>query len=241
MYNNDINWKSEKASNPTKDAIDRINDRIAGKIIKYKNDEIREFYRLLKSGTTTEIQITEKNFNVVYNEWKNEIKFKEEIKDEQDLINLFLVDILNGTKYKKSIIDENSLIKESEQDLIREGTNLSRYHINYLDGKADGIIYRGEKQSFYYTIFDSEQYASFWRKYHRPPEKDEFLKILEHSATLYSDKYRRDTGGEYTPSCFVEKQVEILEKHYNMNEFIVFDPCAGCGSWKFRKSIWKRF
>ena len=230
LYNNDINWKAEKASNPTKDAIDRINDRIAGKIIKYKNDEIREFYRLLKMGGDTEIQITEKKFNVVYNEWKNEIKFKEEIADEQDLINLFLVDILNGTKYKKSIIDENSLIKESEQDLIREGTNLSRYHINYLDGKADGIIYRGEKQSFYYTISDSEQYAFFWRKYHRPPQKDEFLKILEHSATLYSEKYRRDTGGEYTPSCFVEKQNEILFRHYDMNEFIVFDPCAGVGN-----------
>ncbi|MBO7370510.1 MAG: hypothetical protein J6U11_05640, partial [Campylobacter sp.] len=75
MYNNDINWKSEKPSNPTKDAIDRINDRINDKIIKYKNDEIREFYRLLKIGEDTEIQITEKNFNVVYNEWKNEIKF----------------------------------------------------------------------------------------------------------------------------------------------------------------------
>lgn len=230
MYNNDINWKSEKPSNPTKDAIDRINDRIADKIRKYKNDEIREFYRLLKKGGDTEFQITEKNFNVVYNEWKNEIKFKEEIKDEQDVINLFLVDILNGTKYKKSVIDENALIKETEQDLIREGTNLTRYHINYQDGKADGIIYKGEKQSLYYTIASPEQYASFWRKYHRPPQKDEFLKILEHSAQLYSDKYRRDTGGEYTPSCFVEKQNEILSRHYDMNEFIVFDPCAGVGN-----------
>ena len=32
MYNNDINWKEEKPSSPTKDAIDRINDRIKNKI-----------------------------------------------------------------------------------------------------------------------------------------------------------------------------------------------------------------
>ena len=228
MYNNDINWKSEKPSNPTKDAIDRINDRINDKIIKYKNDEIREFYRLLKIGEDTEIQITEKNFNVVYNEWKNEIKFKEEIKDEQDLINLFLVDILNGTKYKKSVINENSLYKESEEPLIREGTNLSHYEILHTNEKIR-ILYEG-KNSTFYTISDSQNYASFWRKYHRPPQKDEFLKILEHSAQLYSDKYRRDTGGEYTPSCFVEKQNEILRQHYNLDEFIVFDPCAGVGN-----------
>ncbi|MBO7475797.1 MAG: hypothetical protein J6T36_02565, partial [Campylobacter sp.] len=228
MYNNDINWKSEKPSNPTKDAIDRINDRINDKIIKYKNDEIREFYRLLKIGEDTEIQITEKNFNVVYNEWKNEIKFKEEIKDEQDLINLFLVDILNGTKYKKSVINENSLYKESEEPLIREGTNLSHYEILHTNEKIR-ILYEG-KNSTFYTISDSQNYASFWRKYHRPPQKDEFLKILEHSAQLYSDKYRRDTGGEYTPSCFVEKQNEILRQHYNLDEFIVFDPCARVGN-----------
>ena len=107
MYNNDINWNSEKPSSPTKDAIDRINDRISGKITVYVNDEIKEFYKKLKNGLDVEIDITENNFNVVYNQWKNEIHFKENVSDEQDLINLFLVDILNGTKYKKTVYEEN--------------------------------------------------------------------------------------------------------------------------------------
>ena len=103
MYNNDINWQSEKASSPTKDAIDRINDRISEKITVYINEEIKEFYSLLRKDEDTVIAITERNFNVVYNQWKNFIKFRENVGDEQDLINLFFVDILNGTKYKKSI------------------------------------------------------------------------------------------------------------------------------------------
>ena len=242
MYNNDINWKAEKPSNPTKDAIDRINDRINGRITQYRNEEIYEFYTALKQGQSTTIEITERNFNVVYNSWKQEVLFREEIKDEQDLINLFLVDILNGTRYKKSFIadiEDNTLFGavkvgekevDTEQDLIREGTNLSQYHINYFGDRVDGIIYRGKKVSFYYTITDSDRYAAFWRKYHRPPEKHEFLKILERSATLYSEKYRRDTGGEYTPTCFVEKQNEILAEHYNLDDFIVCDPCAGVGN-----------
>ena len=111
MYNNDINWNSEKASLPTKDAIDRINDRLKGKISVYINDEIKDFYKKLKNGLDVEIDITENNFNVVYNQWKNEIRFKENIFNEQDLINLFLVDTLNGTNYKKNVYEKNALIK----------------------------------------------------------------------------------------------------------------------------------
>lgn len=242
MYNNDINWNKEKPSNPTQDAIDRINDRIKNKIRHYENEEIKEFYNLLKKNQDIQINITENNFNVVYNHWKNEVKFKEQIQDEQDLINLFLVDLLNNTKYKKSVfsdIKEHTLfgtytigIKEedSEQDLIREGTNLNNYTIMYVNDVADGIKYQGTTSSNYYTVADKEKYIAFWKKYKRPPEKQEFLKILERSATLYSDKYRRDKGGEYTPTCFVEKQNEIIKKHYNLNEFIVCDTCAGVGN-----------
>lgn len=242
MYNNDINWNSERPSSPTKDAIDRINDRIKGKITLFQNDEIKEFYALLKNNKEPTIDITENNFNVVYNQWKTEVIFREKILDEQDLINLFLVDILNGTKYKKSIykdIEENTLFgsvkigekeEDTEQDLIREGTNLSHYQIMKIGEEIDGIKYSGEYSSMYYTIQNHEKYYFFWKKYKRPPEKNEFLKILERSATLYSEKYRKDTGGEYTPTCFVEKQNEILAKYYDLNEFIVCDVCSGVGN-----------
>lgn len=242
MYNNDINWNSERPSSPTKDAIDRINDRIKGKITLFQNDEIKEFYSLLKNNKEPTIDITENNFNVVYNQWKTEVIFREKILDEQDWINLFLVDILNGTKYKKSIykdIEENTLFgsvkigekeEDTEQDLIREGTNLSHYQIMKIGEEIDGIKYSGEYSSMYYTIQNHEKYYFFWKKYKRPPEKNEFLKILERSATLYSEKYRKDTGGEYTPTCFVEKQNEILAKHYDLNEFIVCDVCSGVGN-----------
>ena len=246
MFNNDFNWQAEKANNPSKDAIDRINDRIQGKITRYKNDEIKEFYKNLKNGSDVEIKITEKNFNIVYNQWKNEILFNEDIKNEQDLINLFLVDILNGTKYKAVFTSQmtstptpllagegskgENLFPNMEEDLIREGTNLSCYKIMYDGEKIDGIKFSGKSNSEYYTIKDSTRHNFFWKKYKRPPEKNEFLKILERSATLYSDKYRRDTGGEYTPTCFVEKQNEILAQYYDINDFIVCDPCAGVGN-----------
>lgn len=242
MYNNDINWASEKPSNPTKDAIDRINDRVKGKITRFRNEEIKEFYESFKKNHETRINITEKNFTVVYNLWKNEVRFKETIEDEQDKINLFLVDLLNGTKYKKSIftdVIDHTLFEDikvgekeedSEEPLIREGTNLGSYFMMKNGEDIDGFKYSGAKHSFYYTIANVDEYNFFWKKYKRPPEKKEFLNILERSSKLYSEKYRKDTGGEYTPTCFVELQNKILNNHYNLDEYIVFDPCAGVGN-----------
>lgn len=242
MYNNDINWAAEKPSNPTKDAVNSINDRVKGKTICFKNEEIKEFYDNFKKNKETTINITEKNFSVVYNLWKNEVRFKEKIDDEQDRINLFLVDLLNGTKYKKSIIKDimdrtlfdNIKVGEKEEDtdepLIREGTNLSNYVMMKNGEVIDGIKYSGVHHSYYYTIANAEEYSFFWNRYKRPPEKHEFMNILERSSKLYSEKYRRDTGGEYTPSCFVELQNKIIHEHYNMDDYIVCDPCAGVGN-----------
>lgn len=238
MYNNDINWEAETASEPSKDAIDRINDRIKNKITRYTNDDIKELYLSLKNGEGTEIQITEYNFNVVYNQWKSVIKFVRDEKDEQELINLFLTDILNGTKYElrvKTDIMEPTLFgpekvgeeyKGTGMPLMREGTNLSKYELERYNGKVR-IVY---DNYIIHAIQNSEGYDTFWRKYKRPPEQVEYMKILEHSAELYTDQYRRDTGGEYTPTCFVNLQNEILSKHYNLNDYIVCDPCAGVGN-----------
>lgn len=242
MYNNDINWAAEKASNPTKDAVDRIKDRVKNKIQRYKGEEISEFYEAFKKNRETTINITENNFNVVYNLWKNEVHFREEIEDEQDRINLFLVDLLNGTKYKKSIITEVStptlfdgekvseMEEETDEPLIREGTNLSNYVMMKNGEVIDGIKYSGRHRSYYYTIANADEYNFFWNRYKRPPEKHEFMNILERSSKLYSEKYRKDTGGEYTPTCFVELQNQILKEHYNMDDYIVCDPCAGVGN-----------
>lgn len=225
MYNNDINWKAERPSTPSKDAIDRINDRIKGRITQYCGEEIKDFYSNLKKGDSTEINITERNFVSVYNQWKKNVIFAKDIQDEQDSINLFLVDILNGTSYKKKVVLDGIGI-EVESPLIREGTNLSKYELTIDKGKVR-IIY-DEKELF--SVSDKEKYDFFWKKYKRPPSYEEFLKIIEHSAKLYSEEYRNATGGEYTPTCFVELQNKILNEHYDLNEYIVFDPCAGVGN-----------
>lgn len=242
MYNNDINWEKEKPSNPSPLAVNSINDRLKGKIIQYRNEEIKEFYKDLKKNANVQINITEKNVILVYKRWEATVHFKEKIHNEQDKINLFFADLLNGTKYHDTVIKElkentlfGTIIKGKEEvdgtkTLVNEGTNLYNYEIQKDGDLIKGITYVGAEHTNYYRIDDAESYNYFWKTYHRPPEKKEFLKILEHSSKLYTEKYRRDNGEEYTPPCFVELQNEILHKHYNMNEYIVCDPCSGVGN-----------
>lgn len=235
MFNNDFHWESETPSTPTRDAIDRINDRLkkSAKIIKYINDEIKEFYANLLKREDLEIAITLKNMITIFYAWKEALTFKNEIKNEQTLINLFLVDMLNNTKYQDSLKIVGTEVG-SQKPLIREGTDLNAFNIEVSESKQE-VKFIDDKNEKFYTIPNLQAYKAFWTKYKRPPAKDEFLKILEESHLLYTDKYRKDTGGEYTPFFFVVEQNKILEEYCkdsntNLSDYIIYDPCCGVGN-----------
>lgn len=247
MFNNDFHWESETPSNPTRDAIDRINDRLrqSAKIIKYVNNEIKEFYANLLKREYLEISITLKNMITIFHAWKKALTFKNEIKNEQTLINLFLVDMLNNTKYKDSLIIVGTDLG-SQKPLIREGTDLNAFSIEINENKQE-VKFIDDKNEKFYTIPNLQAYKAFWDKYKRPPAKDEFLKILEESHLLYTDKYRKDTGGEYTPFFFVSEQNKILEQYCkdsktDLKDYIIYDPCCGVGNLEnqFSKEIKKQ-
>ena len=247
MFNNDFHWESETPSTPTRDAIDRINDRLkkSAKIIKYINDEIKEFYANLLKREDLEIAITFKNMITIFYAWKEALTFKNEIKNEQSLINLFLVDMLNNTKYQDSLKILGTRVG-SQKPLIREGTDLNAFNIEVSESKQE-VKFIDDKNEKFYTIPNLQAYKAFWTKYKRPPAKDEFLKILEESHLLYTDKYRKDTGGEYTPFFFVVEQNKILEEYCkdsntNLSDYIIYDPCCGVGNLEnqFSKEIKKQ-
>lgn len=247
MFNNDFHWESETPSTPTRDAIDRINDRLkqSAKIIKYVNNEIKEFYANLLKREDLEISITLKNMITIFHAWKKALTFKNEIKNEQTLINLFLVDMLNNTKYKDSLIIVGTDLG-SQKPLIREGTDLNAFSVEINENKQE-VKFIDDKNEKFYTIPNLQAYKAFWDKYKRPPAKDEFLKILEESHLLYTDKYRKDTGGEYTPFFFVSEQNKILEQYCqdsktDLKDYIIYDPCCGVGNLEnqFSKEIKKQ-
>jgi hypothetical protein len=219
MFAPEVKWDAEKPSNPSDDAVFHLNNRVADKITSYKGEEeILSFWREFKKSKQTSIKITYKNCRLVYSQWKKEVHFSKQGINEQELVNLFLADVLNNAKYTKRDGMFNL-------QLIREGTNINCYTV-----QPNGIGYNSKNKSDWYVFADTKAHDEFWRRYYRPPVEEEFLKIMEHSNELYSDKFRRSTGGEYTPSAFVRLQNKLIARHYNMDDFIVFDPCAGVGN-----------
>lgn len=212
----EVKWELEKPSNPSPDAVYHLNNRVADKITSFKGeDEIRSFYKDFKKSGNVSITITSRNSILIYNQWKAEVKFNRYI-HEQTLIDLFLADMINNEKY--TVKQRDDLF---EKPLEREGTNLGLYKV-----QDDGIAYKQD----WYEFADKKAHDDFWKRYHRPPEYNELLIIKEHSNQLYSEEYRKDYGQEYTPPEFVALQNELIKKHYNLEDFIVFDPCAGVGN-----------
>ena len=212
----EVKWDFEKPSEPSEDAVYHLNNRVADRITKYKGEEdIKSFYKdIIKSGKSS-ITITAKNSILIYSQWKAEVKFNRFI-HEQTLIDLFLADMINNEKYTVKQRDDFF-----EKPLEREGTNLGLYKV-----QDDGIAYKQD----WYEFSNRKAHDDFWKRYHRPPEYEELLIIKEHSNQLYSEEYRKNTGAEYTPPEFVALQNELILRHYNINDFIVFDPCAGVGN-----------
>lgn len=70
IFNNNVGWRHEVSNVPTFDAVNRINDRLKGKITIYKNEEIKEFVKKLLNGENTQIEITTKNMVSVFSNWK---------------------------------------------------------------------------------------------------------------------------------------------------------------------------
>lgn len=230
MFNNDINWKGERPSEPTIDAVNRINDRLKGKIATYKNEEIKEFVKKLLNGENTQIEITTKNMVSVFSNWKQQVEFCEDIKNEQEFIYLFLTDLAKGEKYNKKV--KNAMGAEYEISLIKQNTDLAKYELKPDAENVEEIRYKSNRTEVF-TLKNINEYKAFWKTYRRPPSLESFEAILEHQAKLYTDKYRRTTGAEYTPYCFVKKQNELIEKYYGENwqdEYIVYDPCCGVGN-----------
>ena len=219
MFAPEVKWDAEKPSAPSEDAVTHLYNRVADKIKKYKGEEeISAFCKEFRKSRQTCIKITAKNCRLVYTQWKAEVKFCKQDINEQELVNLFLADVLNNAKYTKRDGMFNL-------QLIREGTNLNCYTV-----QPDGIGYSNKNKSDWYMFEDRKAHDDLWRRYYRPPVEEEFLKIMEHSNELYSEKFRRTTGGEYTPSAFVRLQNELIARHYDIQDFIVFDPCAGVGN-----------
>ena len=252
LYNDDINWDSEKPSNPSEDAINRINDRISGNVQHYREDirvkednrlthEIRDFINSLFNSSNTKTDIKANNILTVFNEWKSYNFFKG-VDTDTLLVELFLTDIRGNNEFdiKKTLAKKGihefgtkSFYDEEKSDCYYSKFNrMSKYTLDMENYKITYTPTAGISTT--YEIigeFARTNYNNFWSKYNKVRLKEDYEAINENINCLYDFEHRRKTGAEYTPECLVELQNETLKKlGYNLEDYIIIDTCAGVGN-----------
>ena len=158
------------------------------------------------------IDVTKENVIRVFNEWKLIVEFQNvALSDVSDdtMVQLFLCDLLDGTIYNSNALFE-----------AETTTNFS-----FSDSE-----YRGGTKFFTLTENANKVRKSFWEKYILPPTKEVYNYIAEHRSVLFTEKYRRELGAQYTPLKLVELQWQMLEKQNITTESDVIWLDFACGT-----------
>ncbi|GMO58880.1 MAG: hypothetical protein Ta2D_04660 [Rickettsiales bacterium] len=216
----------EKPSNPSPEAITNITAALKGKTKEIRNNEIIPIITTLINNKS-KLTITEKNVDIIFMRWCEEITFDEQLKSDDDRSNLFLTDILNETTY-------NRVVKKV--DLLEAEPINTQFVLLKEKEKVSGFLNKMTK--FFYTIENIEYYNKFWSIYDRPPDEKTFLKIYEKRHIFFSEKHRKETGAQYTPKILVDLQTKILNENLESDwqeKYVIFDCC--CGSANLQENI----
>ena len=214
---NAINIENETPNNPSAEAINNLTPILKEKIKIVKSEQLQSAIDSLMSGNT-EIIITEHNVASIFQSYIDRISFEEELTEEQ-MIDIFITDILKGAKYKR--VD-----KGQHQQLSIIETNWEIIKI------GDKIAFKDKDDKLHF-VKNNKFYNEFWTLYHRPPTEESFSKIYENRHLFFSESYRKKVGGFYTPEFMVDFQNEVLKQHLGENfetKYIILDVTAGTGN-----------
>ena len=215
-----IKFEQETPSQPSEEAL-RFYNSLQKTIYIQKYSDVEDLFGkneiknliLEIENEQKKIVVTKENVIRVFNEWKTIIEFQNvaisKVSDDT-MVQLFLCDLLNGTIY-----NNNGVIFETE-------TTTS---FSFSDSE-----YRGGTTIFTLTDNANKVKKSFWEKYFLPPTKEVYNYIAEHRSVLFSEKYRRELGAQYTPLKLVELQWQMLAKQNITPESDVIWLDFACGT-----------
>ena len=215
-----IKFEQETPSQPSEEAL-RFYNSLQKTIYIQKYSDVEDLFGkneiknliLEIENEQKKIVVTKENVIRVFNEWKSIIEFQNiaisNVSDDT-MVQLFLCDLLNGTIY-----NSGSALFETETT-----TNFS-----FSDGE-----YRGGTTIFTLTDNANKVRKSFWEKYILPPTREVYNYIAEHRSVLFTEKYRRELGAQYTPLKLVELQWQMLAKQNITPESDVLWLDFACGT-----------
>src|SRR5574344_327161 len=234
LKHNDVDW-SFTPSKPTMKAIDFTEKNISKyfRLFNVKKEEkyIKEYYeKAIEMGEVVKTDITVNNIQDVYKNW-------------YDCIGQFIIDVNKKTKLSEEQLNyipkdkeyrdlSNIIISLFYADIFR--TDFSQHDIDNKDTAV--ITYSNTGIPYFilnnsqYTIGSIKNYNIFQNKYNIPTDPSMRKELYARADLLLEDEVKKYIGAFYTPLRLAKKSIEYLQKHYNLDDYVIWDMCAGTGN-----------
>ena len=236
---NDFNWTQTPSAVDDK-TVETLRGIIpAEKVTVFEfsadSDEIKSFIRRnLVSGMSADLsmQVDRNNFIFVYQKWRN--KVMPHIDAPWDIL-----------KKKYSLYDRDFFLAELNTDdrgtaAVDDDRSAEDFYIEFNASSRLPYSIRRKNEdeldislSFGFKADGLEAYASFWRRYKRPPKKECWDYIVSRLDLLVPQDVRERKGSFFTPAIWVEKSQQYLAAELGENwqdDYYVWDCCAGTGN-----------
>ena len=234
LKHNDVDW-SFTPSKPTIEAIDFVEQKTSMffRMFNVKKEEkyIKEYYeKAIENGEVVKTDITVNNIQDVYKKWYDcigqyIIDVNKKIKLSEEQLNYI-------PKDKEYRVISNVIISLFYADIFR--TDFSQHDIDNKDTAV--ITYSNTGIPYFilnnnqYTIGSIKNYNIFQNKYNIPTDPSMRKELYARADLLLEDDVKKYIGAFYTPLRLAKKSIEYLSKHYDLNDYVIWDMCAGTGN-----------
>lgn len=238
---NDFNWTQTPSAvdEKTVETVYKGIDKNQVFVFRFDSDK-NELQNFVKQNFTFNgaenllaTQIDRNNFIFVYQKWRSMVM--PNINANWDLLkknysiydrDFFLAELNIDDNETADISDDKTA--NGDFYITFDAKNQKPYTLNRKDGLGLDVSYNfGFKNNNYDT------YSNFWKRYKRPPQKEEWNFITNRLDLLVPQDVRERKGAFFTPQIWVEKSqqyiADVLGEKWQ-EEYYVWDCCAGTGN-----------
>ncbi len=140
-----------------------------------------------------------------------------------------------GSRQKNGIIDGDfylaDLISQDDETLLGNLYVVLRKNYYELRLGLDEMGFLEIKKAYFQD--GQKKYQAFWRKYERPPKRDDWDYIIKRRALLVPQDIRERQGSFFTPQIWVELSQAYLAQALGetwQKEYYIWNCAAGTGN-----------
>ncbi len=237
---NDFDW-TQTPSSVSEKSVETVRHTIDGtQLITFRyDDDQRELANFIKQNFTLDgnenllsTQINRNNYTFIYQRWRSMVMPHidanwELLKKNYSIYDrdFFLAEINIDDNGTTSVDDDRTSVQNF---YIEFDAQAAQYTLKRKDNMGLDMAY-----TFRFKKGGIEHYTEFWKRYKRPPLKENWDLIVSRLDLLVPQDVRERKGAFFTPQIWVEKSQQYIASVLGDNwqdEYTIWDCCAGTGN-----------